>query len=116
LRYAARVDGIDGLAITKLDVLTGLSKLRVCVAYDTPHGRTEDFPIDELDEPGRAVPVYEELSGWSETLTGARRLDALPKAARAYLDFISEKTDIEHYIVSVGPRRDETIVLHNPLV
>jgi adenylosuccinate synthase len=110
------VDGIDGLAITKLDVLTGLDKLRVCVAYDTPSGRTEDFPIDELDQPERVVPVYEELSGWSETLAGARRLDALPKAARAYLDFISEKTDIPHYIVSVGPRRDETIVLHNPLV
>lgn len=116
LRYAARVDGIDGLAITKLDVLTGLGKVRVCVAYDTPNGRTEDFPIDELDEPGRVVPVYEELKGWTENISGARRLDALPKAARAYLDFISEKTEIEHYIVSVGPRRDETIVLHNPLV
>jgi adenylosuccinate synthase len=116
LRYAARVDGIDGLAITKLDVLTGLDKVRVCVAYDTPNGRTDDFPIDDIDQPERAVPVYEELNGWTEKLSAARRLDALPKAARAYLDFISEKTDIPHYIVSVGPRRDETIVLHNPLV
>lgn len=116
LRYAARVDGIDGLAITKLDVLTGLEKVRICVAYDTPNGRSEEFPIDDIDQPERAVPVYEELAGWSENLSNARRLDALPKAARAYLDFISEKTEIEHYIVSVGPRRDETIVLHNPLV
>ncbi len=116
LRYAARVDGIDGLAITKLDVLTGLDKVRICVAYDTPNGRTEDFPIDELDHPGHAVPVYEELAGWKEPLAAARRLDALPKAARAYLDFIAEKAELPHYLVSVGPRRDETILLHNPLV
>ncbi len=116
LRYAARVDGIDGLAITKLDVLTGLPKLRVCVAYDTPNGRTEEFPIDDIDEPGRVTPVYEDKESWTEKLSGARRLDALPKAARAYLDFITERTGIAPYIVSVGPRRDETIVLYNPLI
>jgi adenylosuccinate synthase len=116
LRYAARVDGIDGWAITKLDVLTGLPKLQVCVAYDTPNGRTEEFPIDDIDEPGRVTPIYEEKPGWTENLSGARRLDALPKAARAYLDFITEHTGISPYIVSVGPRRDETIVLYNPLI
>ena len=116
LRYAARVNGINGWAITKLDVLTGLLKLKVCVAYDTKAGRTEDFPIDDIDVPGRVTPVFEEKEGWKESLTNVRRLDALPKAARAYIDFITERTGIEAYIVSVGPRRDETVVLYNPLL
>src|SRR5664280_265593 len=116
LRYAARVDGIDGLAVTKLDVLTGMPRIRICVAYDTPAGRTEEFPIDDLDVPGRCTPVYEDLAGWTESMVGARRLDALPSKARAYVDFISERTGIPLYLVSVGPRRDETVVLYNPLI
>ena len=116
LRYAARVDGIDGLAITKLDVLTGMQRLRICVAYDTPAGRTEDFPIDDMEVPGRITPVYHDMNGWNETLCNARRLDSLPGKARAYLDFISEQTGIPLYLVSVGPKRDETVMLHNPLI
>jgi adenylosuccinate synthase len=110
------VNGIDGLAITKLDVLTGLSRIKVCVAYDTPQGRTDEFPIDSLDTPEKAVPVYEELPGWNDQLSGARRIDALPKKARAYIDHVTEKIGIPLYLVSVGARRDETIVLYNPLV
>jgi len=116
LRYAARIDGFDGLAITKLDVLTGMPRLRICVGYDTSAGRTEEFPIDELETPGRVVPVYHDLPGWNENLAGARRLDSLPGKARAYLDFISEQTGIPLYLVSVGPKRDETVMLHNPLI
>ena len=116
LRYAARVDGFDGLAITKLDVLTGMGKLKVCVGYDTKAGRTEEFPIDEMEVPGQITPVYQDMDGWKESLANARRLDALPKQARAYLDFIAEKTGIPLYLVSVGPKRDETVILHNPLV
>lgn len=116
LRYAARVDGIDGLAVTKLDVLTGMPRLRICVGYDTKAGRTEEFPIDEIETPGRVAPVYHDLDGWTENLSGARRLDSLPSKARAYLDFISEHTGIPLYLVSVGPKRDETVMLHNPLI
>jgi adenylosuccinate synthase len=111
LRYAARVNGLDGLALTKLDVLTGHPELKVCVAYDTPSGRTEDLPIDELD---RATPVYATLEGWTESLAAARVLDDLPRAARAYVRFLEEGAGVPLYLLSVGPRRSETIVLHNP--
>jgi adenylosuccinate synthase len=114
LNYAARVNGIDGLALTKLDVLTGLPRIRVCVAYDTPGGRTQDFPIDLIDEPGQVRPVYEELAGWTEPLGAVRVLDDLPKAARDYVRFLEDGAGVPLYIVSVGPRRKETIVLHNP--
>ncbi len=116
LRYAARVNGIDGLALTKLDVLTGLSRILVCTAYDTPEGRTDEFPIDYLDVPGAVKPVYEEMTGWSEKLDGVRVLDELPKAARTYVRFLEEAAKVPLYLLSVGPRRSETIVLHNPFV
>jgi adenylosuccinate synthase len=117
LRYAARVNGLDALALTKLDVLTGMSRIKVCVAYDTPSGRVTDLPIDELDGSGPAPkPIYEELEGWTERIEGARVLDDLPRNARAYVRFIEEQSQVPLYLVSVGPRRGETIVLHNPFV
>jgi adenylosuccinate synthase len=116
LRYAARVNGLDGLALTKLDVLTGLDQIRVCVAYDTPHGRSEEFPIDWLDEPGAVTPVYETLPGWTESLSDKRTLDELPPAARAYVRYIESGSGVPIYLLSIGPRRKETIVLHNPFV
>ncbi len=116
LRYAARVNGIDGFAFTKLDVLTGLSKLKVCVAYDTPEGRVDDLPIDLLDEPEKAVPVYEELEGWTENLEDVRVLEQLPESTRNYIRFVEEKAGVPMYLVSVGPSRAATIVLHNPFV
>jgi len=116
LRYAARVNGFDGLALTKLDVLTGLSKLKVCVAYDTPDGRVSDLPLDLLDRPELLTPVYTELEGWQEKLEGVRVLDELPSAARAYIRFLETETGAPIFLVSVGPRRAETIVLHNPFV
>jgi len=116
LRYSARVNGIDGLALTKLDVLSGLDKIQVCTAYDTPHGRTESFPIDLLDTPGAITPVYTELPGWQERLENVRVLDELPSAARSYFRFIEEQAGVPIYLLSVGPRRSETIMLHNPLI
>jgi adenylosuccinate synthase len=109
------VNGIDGLALTKLDVLTGLERIRVCVAYDTPTGRVTELPIERLDDPG-TKPVYQELSGWAERLEQARVLDELPTAARAYIRFLEQGAGVPVYLVSVGPRRRETIVLHNPFV
>ncbi len=115
LRYAARVNGIDGLAITKLDVLTGLDRIRVCTAYDTPRGRTEDLPIDLFGSPD-IKPVYEELEGWTESLTEVRVLGDLPKAARTYIRYLEDGARIPAFLVSVGPRRRETIMLHNPFM
>ncbi|MBK8997403.1 MAG: adenylosuccinate synthase [Myxococcales bacterium] len=114
LRYARRVNGLDGLALTKLDVLTGLERVRVCVAYDTPEGRVDDLPIDLLDPPGLVTPVYEDLEGWTEPLSSARSLDDLPKAARAYVRFLEQGAGAPLYLVSVGPRRAETIELRHP--
>ena len=111
LRYAARVNGLDGLAVTKLDVLTGLPEVKVCVAYDTPEGRTRELPIDHLDT---AQPVYQAFPGWSEVLASARTLEDLPDTTKAYLKFLSDETGVPVDLVSVGARRDETIVLRNP--
>ncbi len=111
LRYAVRVNGLDALAITKLDVLTGLDEVKVCVAYDTKHGRTEDLPMDELDS---ATPVYQSFGGWTEELGSARAMTDLPKAARTYLEFVEKQAECPFILVSTGPRRDETIVLRDP--
>jgi adenylosuccinate synthase len=116
LRYAARVNGLDGLAITKLDVLTGIDRLRVCVAYDTPTGRTETLPIDRLDEPGSVHPVYQELPGWRDRLGKERTLGDLPPAALDYVRFLEHSSGVPVYMVSVGARRDQTIVLVDPFV
>jgi adenylosuccinate synthase len=116
LRYAARVNGIDGFALTKLDVLTGLEKIKVCVAYDTPDGRVSDLPIDLLGELGAAQPVYQEFEGWAESIEDARVVEQLPDAVRRYVRFIEEQTGVPCYLLSVGPSRAATIVLHNPFV
>ena len=116
LRYASRVNGIDGLALTKLDVLTGMDRIRICVAYDTPQGRVSSFPIDQLEPAGLIQPVYVEMPGWKEKLENVRVLDDLPANARAYIRFIEEQAGAPVYLVSVGPRRSETIMLHNPFV
>jgi adenylosuccinate synthase len=114
LRYAVRVNGLDGLALTKLDVLTGLERVKLCVAYDAPGGRTEDFPIDLLGEPDKARPVYHSLEGWKAALGGERSLEALPPAALAYVRYLEQAVGVPLYLVSVGPRRTETIVLRHP--
>ena len=111
LRYAVRVNGLDALAITKLDVLTGLDEVKVCVAYETKHGRTEDLPMDELDS---VKPVYQSFPGWKEELGSARAMTDLPKAARTYLEFVEKQAECPYILVSVGSRRDETIVLRDP--
>ncbi|MDI1478137.1 adenylosuccinate synthase [Polyangium sp. y55x31] len=108
LRYAARVNGLDGLAVTKLDVLSGLDTIEVCVAYDTPEGRTKELPIRHV---GNVVPVYEKRPGWRESLSHARTMAELPKAAQDYVRYLEAEIGVPVFLVSVGPRRDETIVL-----
>jgi adenylosuccinate synthase len=107
LRYARRVNGLTGLAVTKLDVLSGLDTLRVCVGYEGADGRTNELSLEGCD----GAPVYRTFEGWSESLQGASRLEDLPRAARAYLDFIEAATGIPVDLVSTGPDRDSTIEL-----
>jgi adenylosuccinate synthase len=109
LRYAAQVNGLDGLAITKLDVLSGLDAVQACVAYRLPEGETRDFPVDRLAE---AEPVYRSFPGFG-SLGASRALDDLPPAARALVSFIEAEIAVPIDLVSVGARRDETIVLRS---
>ncbi len=113
LRYAVRVNGLDALAITKLDVLTGLDEVKVCVAYETKNGRTSDLPMDELDT---VKPVYQSFPGWKQELGAARAMSDLPKEARTYLEFVEREAECPYILVSVGPGRDETIVLRDPFL
>jgi adenylosuccinate synthase len=110
LRYAVRVNGLDGLALTKLDVLTGLDTINVCTRYATPQGETDELPIDDV---ATAKPIYVTMPGWKEDLTSARSLADLPANARAYVDLIEREVACPVWIVSVGTRRDETIILHD---
>jgi adenylosuccinate synthase len=114
-RLAVRLNGMWGLALTKLDVLTGIDPLRVCVAYQLGKERYDDMP------PGRGAlervrPVYEEIPGWSERLNGARSLEDLPLNARRYLDRVAELAGVPLAMVGVGAAREATIVLKNPFL
>ncbi len=113
LRHAARVNGLTGLAITKLDVLDGIPSLKVCVAYNRNGRRLENMPSDPsiLDV---CEPIYEELPGWSEATSGIERMEDLPKNARDYLAFLESVTGVPTRIVSTGPDRKQTIILDNP--
>ncbi|WP_437762728.1 adenylosuccinate synthase [Sorangium sp. So ce281] len=110
LRYAARVNGLDGIALTKLDVLTGMPELKVCVAYDTPSGRTREFPIDDI---ATAKPVLETVAEWSEPIDAARSMTELPAAARQYVEMVEKETGVPVDVVSVGADREATIVRRN---
>ncbi|MEW6019299.1 MAG: adenylosuccinate synthase [Pseudomonadota bacterium] len=112
LNYAVRLNGLTGLAITKLDVLSGLDQISVCSMYEYEHdGETAnyvDFP------PHQSIffhcrPVYQSMPGWKEDISGCRKLSDLPQAARDYLDLITEETGVPIKMVSVGPGRDEII-------
>jgi len=117
LRYAARVNGLDEFALTKLDVLSGLERLKVAVAYERggpEHGRRErieyfpaEFGIESLAE---WEPVYEELPGWTEDITGVRTRDDLPPAAREYVEWVEEWVGVPITLIGVGPEREQAIV------
>ena len=115
LKHAVRVNGLSGLAITKLDVLTGLPLLKVCTAYRIGERRVEHFPTD-LETLEKCEPLYEEMPGWTEDVTAACCLEDLPLNARKYLQWISDFTGIEIPLLSLGPGRSETIVIHNPFL
>ena len=113
LRNAVRLNGLTGLAITKLDVLGGLDKIKICTAYRCGGEPIADFPAS-LNVLGACEPVYETLPGWSEDISGIRRQEDLPENTRNYLARIAELTEAPVQIISVGPARDETIVVEHP--
>jgi adenylosuccinate synthase len=109
-RYAARVNGITDFFLTKLDVLSGLDTVPVCVAYQVDGTRLEEMPMTQTDL-HHAVPVYEELPGWWEDLSHCRTLDQLPPNARAYVARVEELCEARISAIGVGPGRDQTIEL-----
>jgi adenylosuccinate synthase len=109
LRYATRINGLTGLIVTKLDVLTGIDQLNVAVRYRGPEGATfEEFPYHQSIL-HKAQGEYVPLPGWDEDISGVRALEDLPQNARAYLDYISDFLGIPVVMVGVGPGRDEMI-------
>jgi adenylosuccinate synthase len=109
LRYSVRSNGIDGLAVVKLDVLRGFRTLKMCVAYDTPHGRTDTVPATA---PGlyAAKPVWREFPGFDEDISGVRTMAALPANARKFVEAISQEVGAPLTLVSVGPSREQVIL------
>ncbi|MCJ7827228.1 MAG: adenylosuccinate synthase [Demequinaceae bacterium] len=113
-RYSTRINGLTDIVLTKLDVLTGLKKIPVCVAYDVEGVRYQDLPVDQHAF-GVAIPVYEEFEGWSEDITGAREFGDLPKAAQRYVLALEKASGCRVSAVGVGPGREALIVRHDLL-
>jgi adenylosuccinate synthase len=111
-RHAVRLNGLNGLAVTKLDVLTGLKTMRICVGYELEGRRIDEVPAS-IAAFNAVRPIYEEFPGWDDTLSRARSLDDLPETARRYLNALEELTATPIFMVSVGARRQDTIILRN---
>ena len=113
LKRSLQLNGVDGLCITKLDVLDGLDEIRICTGY-TMNGASVALLPSGADAVAECRPVYESMRGWKETTVGVKDFDALPAAARGYLRRIEALTGVPIAIVSTGPDRTETIVLQHP--
>lgn len=110
LKHAAALNRLTGLAITKIDVLSGMEEIKVCRAYRVGKREIMRFPLGE-EELAHCEPIYETLAGWKEEIQTARTLDALPTAARSYVDRISQVLEVPLTLVSVGPAPEETIAI-----
>jgi adenylosuccinate synthase len=109
LRYSIRVNGLTELAITKLDILAGLERIRLCVAYGKGGARIEELPLGPAHLDGFEAE-YEDLPGWTDDVRGARQPGDLPSAARRYLDRLAALTGVPVRMVSVGPERDQLVM------
>ena len=110
LRHSATINGFTGIAITKLDILDGIKKIRICTSYKYKGSTIEVFP-KELNIFERCEPIYIELEGWKESTIGIRDINKLPNAAKTYIKTIESMLGIDVQLISTGPRRDELIVL-----
>ncbi|WP_433436420.1 adenylosuccinate synthase [Nonomuraea sp. CA-141351] len=111
-RYATRINGITDYFLTKLDVLSGLERIPVCVAYEVDGVRHDEIPMTQTDF-HHAVPVYEELPGWQEDITSAKSFDDLPPNAQAYVRALEEMSGAPISAIGVGPGRDQTVVVRS---
>lgn len=113
-RYSSRINGVTDYVLTKLDVLTGLEKIPVCVAYDVDGVRFDEVPVSQSDF-HHAVPIYEEFPGWTEDITGARTFDDLPVNAQNYVLALERMSGSRISAIGVGPGRDAIIARHDLL-
>ena len=113
-RYAVRINGMDCLAITKLDVLDELEEIKVCVAYEIDGQRCENFPSSSR-RLAAMRPIYKTLRGWQQSTDHCRSLEDLPRQALDYLKFLAELMEVPIAIVSLGPSRDQTIIVEDPI-
>ncbi|MEV1246544.1 adenylosuccinate synthase [Nonomuraea sp. NPDC052129] len=111
-RYATRINGVTDFFLTKLDVLSGLERIPVCVAYDVDGTRHDEIPMTQTDF-HHAKPVYEEFPGWQEDITGAKTFDDLPPNAQSYVRALEEMSGAPISAIGVGPGRDQTLVLRS---
>ena len=113
VRQAVKVAGIDGIALTKLDVLDGIETLMVCTAYDGPRGRLDHLPASARDQ-AALKPVYERLEGWTDSTFGARGWAGLPATAVKYVRRIEELIEAPVALLSTSPEREDTIMVRDP--
>ncbi|HKP66051.1 MAG TPA: adenylosuccinate synthase [Casimicrobiaceae bacterium] len=113
MKRSAQINGLSGLCVTKLDVMDGLSEVKLCVGYKLD-GKTLDLPPSGSEDVARCEPIYESLQGWSDSTVGINQLDKLPRAARTYLDRLEATVGVPIDMVSTGPDRNETILLRHP--
>ncbi len=113
-RYSARINGVTDFVLTKLDVLTGLKEIPVCVAYDVDGKRFDEMPVSQTDF-HHAKPIYENFPGWSEDITGCRKFSDLPQTAQDYVLKLEQLSGARISAIGVGPARDAIIVRHDML-
>ena len=111
-RQAARINGFTDLFLTKLDVLTGIEQIPVCVAYDVDGVRHDEMPMTQTDF-HHATPIYEHFDGWTEDISGAKTLEDLPANARCYVEALEELSGCRISAIGVGPDRENTIVVRD---
>jgi adenylosuccinate synthase len=114
VRYGVRINGLDALALTKLDVLDGLDQIDICTAYRCGSRTLTEFPSD-IGQLAACAPVYESMPGWSQPTKGTRRYGDLPEAARHYIARLEEVTGVPAAVISTGSERDETILREDVL-
>lgn len=113
-RYSARINGVTDFVLTKLDVLSGLETIPVCVAYEVDGVRHDEVPVSQSDF-HHAKPIYEEFPGWQEDITGCREFADLPQAAQDYVRALEAMSGARFSAIGVGPEREQVVVLHDLL-
>ena len=113
VRHSARLNGLTDLAITKLDVLKGLKKIKICTAYNFEGKRIEEFPAS-MRLQAKCEPVYEEVEGWDEDISMLKDINDLPDNARKYLKILEQLVGVDICMVSLGDERSQTIMVKNP--